>query len=194
MAVIIKFPLERCRPSQPMPARHRATVIPFPVRTKPHCSDQEVNPYFKPISTTKKALIAKVKIAQKQIAMPDSAYRTLLFINFGVRSCTELDEQELVRLVGFFHSKGFRNKPSNKTRGVHGKPRYLKKGSPSASVMARIEELLKELGRIRGTYAPWDLAVSILKKNTGIDHLEQATFRELSGVLAALTRIVQSER
>jgi len=198
MAIIIPFPRERCRPAQPTPPGHKGKIIPFPrpaaapapVETpKAGMLRRERTP-----RTGKNVLIAKVKIAQKQLGMPDDVYRTMLWINFGVSSCTELDEQGLVRLVRHFRSKGWQDKPSMK-KDRHGKPRCLKTGNhPGARVMARIGALLAELGNLRGDYVPWDYAAGILKKHTGLDHLEQATTQELNGVMVALERTLNSER
>jgi hypothetical protein len=121
-----------------------------------------------------------------------------LCVNFGVTSCTELDEQGLIRLISYFRSKGWQDKPAaakNKPIDKHGKPKCLKIGNhPGAPIMARIGALLAELGNVRGDYVPWDYAAGILKKHTGLAHMEQATARELNGVMVALERTLNSER
>lgn len=201
MAVIIPFPLERCRPALSMPSGHRAVIIPFPHRvTSPTSVAAVIVPkalsHKHVANTAKKTLISKVKIAQKQLGMPDDVYRAMLWVNFGVNSCKELDEQGLVRLISYFRSKGWQDKPSvGKSRDRHGRPKCLKTGNhPGAPIMSRIGALLTELGNLRGDYVPWDYAAGILKKHTGLDHLEQATTRELNNVMVALERTLFSEK
>lgn len=53
---------------------------------------------------TKKQLIQKVKIAQKQIGIPDDDYRELLENSYGVESCTKLTMQQLNGLIHHFQN------------------------------------------------------------------------------------------
>ena len=49
-------------------------------------------------SNHRRAMIAKIKIAQKQLGMDDDVYRELLHRMAGKRSCTELTATELARV------------------------------------------------------------------------------------------------
>ena len=146
--------------------------------------------------TRRDTLIAKVKIAQKQLGLFDSDYRCLLSANYGVSSCTALEERDLVRLISYFRSKGWKDAPSRKKAvDRHGKPKNLKSVShPAAPVLQRIEAILSEIGKARGTYIPWDYAAGILAKHTGLTHLDTATVGELQKVMVALERTLKTEQ
>ena len=58
-------------------------------------------------STHRRAMIAKIKIAQKQLGMDDDVYRELLHRMAGKRSCTELTATELARVLREMERLGF---------------------------------------------------------------------------------------
>lgn len=146
--------------------------------------------------TKRDTLIAKVKIAQKQLGIPDRDYRYLLLVNFNVSTCTALSEGQLLSLISFFRSKGWKETPSRKRAADSaGKPKKLFSDKhPAAPIARRLEALLSELGTLRGKYVPWSYAAAILKKQTGLDDFEAATFRELQNVMVALERTVESAK
>lgn len=149
----------------------------------------------KKISLQRRQLIAKVKIAQKQLGIDDADYRVLLDVNFGVSSCTELDDQGLVRLVSFLRSKGWADR-SVHVLDRHGRPMTLTCGRdhPTVPIMRKIEALLSELGRAKGRYVPWDYAASILKRQTGCNCLDATDVQALGNVVAALNNTLKSAR
>jgi phage gp16-like protein len=62
----------------------------------------------------RKALIAKVKIAQKQLGMDDDTYRDFLAgVTRGKRSASILKVWELENVVKAMRAKGFKDKPAN---------------------------------------------------------------------------------
>jgi phage gp16-like protein len=201
MAVILKFSIESTTPAQPVERGHQCLIIPFPRLGRPL---METAPE-KPLKNNRQpnagkpkgkrgVLISKVKIAQKQLGLCDADYRELLQLNFGVSSCTELDDTGLVRLISYFRSKGWQDKPV-KTRDRHGKPKSMKDASnPITPTLSRIEALLTNLGAARGRYVPWDYAAAILKKHTGLDCLDTATVSELQKIMIALERTLQYEQ
>lgn len=149
----------------------------------------------KKINTQRRQLIAKVKIAQKELGINETDYRVLLDVNFGVSSCTQLDEQKLVQLVAFLRSKGWKGRPVH-AQDHHGRPATLVHGGshPTAPVMRKIEALLSELGKVKGEYVPWDYAASILKRQTGCDCLDAMDVKSLCDVVAALNYTLKSAR
>ena len=149
----------------------------------------------KKINTQRRQLIAKVKIAQKELGINETDYRVLLDVNFGVSSCTQLDDQGLVRLVTFLRSKGWKGRPAH-VLDHHGRPATLVHGGshPTAPVMRKIEALLSELGKVKGEYVPWDYAASILKRQTGCDCLDAMDVKSLCDVVAALNYTLKSAR
>ena len=58
-------------------------------------------------SNHRRAMIAKIKIAQKQLGMDDDVYRELLHRMAGKRSCTELTATELARVLREMERLGF---------------------------------------------------------------------------------------
>lgn len=203
MRAILPFPTERCRPAQEVEHGHNCLLIPFPgqeqapatPKTRKPAKAKTVTTNGKP-KTKRGALITKVKIAQKQLGIGDADYRVLLQMNFGVDSSTELEERELVQLIGHFRSKGWKDRPARQAqKDRHGKPFTMKiKGHPTGPTLKRIEALLAELGKARGKFMPWSYAAAILEGQTGLHRLEQATVRELQNVMVALEKTLTSCR
>jgi hypothetical protein len=61
-----------------------------------------------------KKLIQKIKIAQKQLDIPDDQYRTMLDRMFHVDSCTKLGNDQALRLIRHFRDLGWQPKSSPK--------------------------------------------------------------------------------
>jgi hypothetical protein len=156
MGTIISFPAERCRPTQEVAHGHNCLFIPFPKQNqepaapRKQAASRAKKAFVGGKSKTKRtSLIAKVKIAQKQLGLSDDVYREILRMNFGVDSCTKLEERELVRLVSYFRTKGWNERPARKTKeDKHGKPLTMKdQKHPARPTLERIEAILAELAR-----------------------------------------------
>ncbi len=91
----------------------------------------------KPTSPRRRALIAKVHIATKQIGLSDDEYRDILEGMFKVRSSTKLSDARLVELIEHLKTLGFRDKPR--------KPRPTARSSaaPSSAKEARPQWIAK---------------------------------------------------
>ena len=74
----------------------------------------------------RRALIAKIKIAQKELGLDDGTYRAVLERVTGKRSCTECSIPELERVVEDLRQHGFQPK---KTAGQRPNRRSLIKAS-----------------------------------------------------------------
>jgi hypothetical protein len=59
----------------------------------------------------RRALLAKIHIAKKELRMSSPDYRALLMGGFGVPSATELPMKEMERLLEHFVRRGWRPKP-----------------------------------------------------------------------------------
>lgn len=98
----------------------------------------------------RKGLIQKAKIAQKQLNIPDDAYRDMLEDLFGVRSCTNLNVKQLADLLNHYVSLGWAG-PS-RTRGrpknSQGRTRYIAvpDSDPHARQKRKILAMWKALG------------------------------------------------
>lgn len=144
----------------------------------------------------RKALLAKIHVAKKQLGLRDDEYRAMLEGNFGVTSAAHLDGEGLQRMVFELRAYGFRPKRGHARRGANRKravPATLARddtGQGRKALLKKIEAQLAEKGRVEGTDMPWAYALGILKKQSGgvTRSLDQATPEQLTGVIAALTR------
>lgn len=146
---------------------------------------------------TRKALLAKVHVAKKQLGMTEAEYRGMLEGNFGCASAGDLCLTDLKRFVLLLAEYGFKpTKGSARRRAARKKavPANLQPGAydPLATkqLLEKIEAQLTEKGRVEGTHVPWGYAVAILKQQSGgvTRCFEHATADQLRGVIAALTR------
>ena len=55
----------------------------------------------------RRALIAKIKIAQKQLDLDDDTYRAMLMRVAGANSCTKMDMRQLEAVLAELVAKGF---------------------------------------------------------------------------------------
>lgn len=72
-------------------------------------------------SSDRRALIAKIQIAKKQLAMVDDGYRALLVRATGKSSSTDCTDEQLVRVIGEFKRLGFET-----PKRISGKPHVRK--------------------------------------------------------------------
>lgn len=161
----------------------KAAIIPlFPVRlevkkAKPRSNTTASTAITSTTLDYKKKLIARVKIAQKQLGMEDATYRELLHNSFRVESCTKLNTKQLAQLLGQLIALGF-------------KPSYKKPENKSfPQKLAKIEALLAEKGKAENRVIPWSYALAILhRQNNGCGDFTTASGQALDGVIAALVR------
>ncbi len=91
----------------------------------------------------RKKLVAKVKIAQKQLCMDDDTYRELLFSVVKKRSASELLVWELENVLQRMKSLGFKPKPAKSEGG-----RIMADDEQSKMIRGLWLEL-HELGKVR---------------------------------------------
>ena len=144
----------------------------------------------------RRALLAKVHVAKKQLGLDDPEYRAVL-ARFEVESSAALDIRGLESLLAHFRDLGWNPAPSSV--GAVREPPALtpapvaRDHRPQASpgreaLLAKIEALLSEKGRAEGSYVPWDYALAILQRQCGVERLEWASPEQLAAVIAALAR------
>lgn len=68
----------------------------------------------------RRSLIAKIHVAQKQLAMDEDDYRQLLFTATGQTSLRACDDRQLERVVDALKGKGFRPAPKSSPHGAKG--------------------------------------------------------------------------
>jgi phage gp16-like protein len=70
----------------------------------------------------RRALLAKVHIAKKELGLDDGVYHYILQNEYGVESSAKLNIRELISLVERFESRGFKPRaqgPGRKAQGEH---------------------------------------------------------------------------
>lgn len=174
---IIPFAPVNTAPTAPAPVNTTAPAVPAQRARNPLDKEQ------------RRMMIAKVKVAQKQLGMDDATYRAMLDGLFGVDSCTRLNAGQLHQLILHLQQRGWQARRGSARRGANRKKAVPANLSRSA-LMGKIEALLAEKGRVEGTHMPWAYAVGILKKQThgAVVCLEHALESDLKGVIAALIR------
>ena len=174
-----------------------ATPVSAPEPKKPHAPAKR-KPASLPVEN-RRAELAKIHVAKKQLAMDDETYRTMLMSQFGVESARDLSAHQRKSCILYMQRLGFegkRGKASPQRTGERRKrrdvPLTLEKDDSGLGpdvYMRKIEAQLAEKGRAEGTKVPWGYAVAILKRQSGgvTKCFEHATVEQLRGVIAALT-------
>jgi phage gp16-like protein len=133
---------------------------------------------------TRRAMLAKVHIAKKDLCLDDGTYRMMLDNLFGVDSSGKLSLKQLDELLGHMASRGFVAVKKGDARPSDSAAR----GKP---IIAKIGALLAELGQREGRHVSWNYAVGILKRQSGVMRLEWAKPEQLRAVVAALDKRVK---
>ena len=119
----------------------------------------------------RKALLAKIHVAKKQLGLTEDEYRALLDGHFGAASAADLGLTDLKRLVLVMADYGFKPSKGHARRGATRKktiPATLEQDDLGREpLMKKIEAQLAEKGRAEGTDMPWGYAVAILKRQSG---------------------------
>ena len=174
-----------------------ATPVSSPEPKKPYTPAKR-KPASLPVEN-RRAELAKIHVAKKQLAMDDETYRAMLMSQFGVESARDLSAHQRKSCILYMQRLGFEGKlgkASPQRTGERRKrrdvPLTLEKDDSGLGrdvYMRKIEAQLAEKGRAEGTKVPWGYAVAILKRQSGgvTKCFEHATVEQLRGVIAALT-------
>ncbi|OHD21255.1 MAG: hypothetical protein A2Y38_05525 [Spirochaetes bacterium GWB1_59_5] len=120
---------------------------------------------------TRKALLAKIHMAKKDLGMDEETYREMLKA-FGLTSCKGADIPTLERVSAHLKRCGFKEK------GRWGKkPRTLVENDP---LLSKIEALLADGGYV------WNYGHALAKRIAKVDRLEWCNWRQLHKIVAAL--------
>lgn len=99
----------------------------------------------KPIAPKKKALLAKIHIAKKDLGLDDGTYRDVLCRITGKDSSSKMLISELERVIYEFGNLGW--KPSAAAKPKHGRKPRVSTDKPSRqAVMDKIEAILSDMG------------------------------------------------
>lgn len=121
----------------------------------------------------RQGLIAKIHVAQNQLALDDDSYRAILQRITGQKSCKNCDLAQLQRVMDEMQRLGFT--PSKKAIGR--KPLHF----------ADVSDLMAKLGvLLRQTDKSWAYADGMAKRMFDCDKVNQLDARQLHKLVAAL--------
>lgn len=129
------------------------------------------------ITPKKKALLAKIHIAKKDLCLDDGMYRDILKRVTGKDSSAKMLIGELEKVIYEFGNLGW--KPSAKPK--HGKKPSVSKDKPSRqAIMDKIEALLSDMG------LHWNYAHAMARGMHKKERLDFCTDDELHKVMQGL--------
>ena len=120
----------------------------------------------------RRAALAKIHIAKKQLAMEDETYRAMLQEVAGVDSAADLDMRGLGKVLDHLTERGAKFYRRGRQSKISSAPREKRR------LLWKIYQLLGD--------RPQKYAVAILRNQGGPDALEWATPTQLHKVVAAL--------
>jgi phage gp16-like protein len=121
----------------------------------------------------RKAELAKIHIAKKDLGLDDDTYRAMLQQVGGVASSKDLTALGRAKVLEHLKSHGFDSK-----KHIPKKPNNLSRSKQ----MGKIEALLADAGR------PWAYAIGMARHMYKKDRLEFCGGDELRGIIAALAK------
>lgn len=123
-------------------------------------------------SAEKRPLIAKIKIAQKDLGLDDEVYRALLMRVTGKDSCTKLSTAEMVKVLAEMQRQGWQSK-----RDFGQRPNRRQSAN---AMLNKVEALLAEMN------LHWNYAHALSKGMYHCDRVEWLSDEKLHGLVAAL--------
>jgi Mu-like prophage protein gp16 len=122
------------------------------------------------------AELAKIHIAQKQLALDDATYRAMLWSIAGIRSAKELDGNGRKKVLEHLKACGFKGR--QRTVGTYpGRPHNIETNPQ----LQKVEALLADAGR------PWKYADSMTQRMFNVDRVAFCNPDQLQRLIAALT-------
>jgi phage gp16-like protein len=137
------------------------------------CSDHKE----KKMRDTRKAALAKIHIAKKQLGMDDATYREMLRSVAGVESAGDLDLHGLDTVLAHLRKVGFKAKGSGR---FPGKPQARQVKLECQALMTKVEALLAEAKR------PWSYGHGVARQMFNTERLEWLNAQQLHKVVQAL--------
>ncbi|MCO6520886.1 MULTISPECIES: gp16 family protein [Snodgrassella] len=119
------------------------------------------------------SMIAKIKIAQQQLCIEDSAYRALLVRLTGKSSSTQMNQDELECVIREMCRLGF--KPTKPKR--YAAPNHRKSNT---AMIGKVAALLAD------NKLPWNYAHKLAKHMFGVDRVQWLNDWHLHKLIAAL--------
>lgn len=120
----------------------------------------------------RRSLIAKIKIAQKELKLDNETYRAVLLRVTGKLSCTDMGVAELEAVLTDMQAHGFKPKPK---AGIRPKRRKSADG-----MLRKVEALILDNGW------SWNYAHCTAKRMFGVDRVQWLSDENLWKLVAAL--------
>jgi phage gp16-like protein len=144
-----------------------------------------------PVTPARKAMLAKVHLAKKQLGLSDSDYRIVLERHFDVISSKDLSDVQLDRLLKHFESTGWTPKDKDGRPLAHqggSAPRFEPTvDAERVPYIKKIKAQLTQIGKFEGKFVPWSYANAILERQAGVKYLNWATVDQLIKVIQSLS-------
>lgn len=122
----------------------------------------------------KRAMMAKIHIAKKDLGLDEDTYRDVLWRVTGKRSCKGMDIKELNAVIADMQSSGWKPKPAAK---YGKKPRVAKSRTIT---LDKIEAILADMS------LPWGYAKGMARNMFNRDAIEWLNDEELRKLMQAL--------
>lgn len=129
----------------------------------------------------RRAMIAKIKIAQKELGMDDDTYRAVLMRAAGRKSCTQMSDGQLEAVLREMQRLGFSPRPAAYVRP----PLHL---AEHGGLIRKISALLAQTGKT------WAYADGIARQMFGAKSVQVCDAEQIRKVLAALNVHIRRER
>ena len=131
------------------------------------------------ITPKKKALLAKIHIAKKDLCLDDGTYRDVLRRVTGKDSSSKMLMSELERVIYEFGNRGW--KPSAAAKPKHGKKPSISDDKPNRqAIMDKIEAILADMG------LHWNYAHGMAKRMFGKEQVQWLDDEQLYKLMQAL--------
>ncbi|MCV2359658.1 regulatory protein GemA [Paucibacter sp. TC2R-5] len=138
--------------------------------------------------------IQAIKAAQAQLGLDDDVYRTMLEAQTGKRSASLLNLTEQARVLDYLRSQGATNPAEAKRQATRDGGR--KRGTPTldkVALLAKVNALLTELGRVTGTPHTLNYADAICKRNGWAERIDFCSAAGLHSLVGALSRTLRAK-
>lgn len=129
---------------------------------------------MKPQRDARRAELAKIHIARKDLALDDETYKQMLWSVARVESSKDLDAAGRRAVLEHLKARGFKSK---KPKTFPGRPH----NTDSNPQLKKIEALLADAKR------PWSYADAMAKRMFNVDRIAFCNGEQLGKIIAALT-------
>lgn len=123
----------------------------------------------------RKAMMARIHIAKKELALDEETYRAMLLAVTGQRSCADMHISDLYKVMEHLKQRGY--KPNARKFGKRPNP-----AKPNKALMSKVEALLADNG------LHWNYAHAMAKRMFGVDKVDWLDADQLWRLVAALQK------